>query len=206
MGDVNGAEILVHLVPTGPDARAVARELALCGAAELAGVERRLVRLEHEPGGRPVLAGAAEGLQVSISHGRGLAAVALSRRWPVGVDVEAVRPVPAVPLARSWYAPAEAEWLADRQEELRQRDFFWLWTRKEAIGKALGTGLRDGGTRRPVGLPGQLPDRADRLTAEPGCGGHCFAMLPAGPAVLAVAVADGSADGASIGLRTDVFR
>ncbi|MFE9427089.1 4'-phosphopantetheinyl transferase family protein [Kitasatospora sp. NPDC006697] len=203
MGDASEAGVLVHLVATGADARAEARELALWAAAGLVGAGPGAVTLGHEVGGRPVLGGAAEGVWVSVSHGRGVAAVALSRRWAVGVDVESVRRVPAVPLARSWYAAEEVAWLEQRAEEGRQRDFFWLWTRKEAVGKALGLGLRDGGTRRLVGLPGQVAEAGGKLTEARG---HCFAMLPAGPAVCAVAVAGGAADGATVELRTDVFR
>ena len=54
---------------------------------------------------------------------------------------------------RARFAPAEAAWLAERDADGRARDFLRLWTAKEAVGKALGTGLRGGGLRRLMPVP-----------------------------------------------------
>ncbi|MDG4764613.1 4'-phosphopantetheinyl transferase superfamily protein [Solwaraspora sp. WMMD406] len=101
-----------------------------------------------DPGlGADPAAGPVE-LPVSVSRTDGFVVVAARPRGPVGIDVERLRPVPARALARRWYAPAEAAWLAGRPECDRAADFLRLWTAKEAVGKALGLGLRDGGLRR----------------------------------------------------------
>jgi 4'-phosphopantetheinyl transferase len=70
-----------------------------------------------------------------------------------------------VRLADRWFDPAEAAWLRDQPADARPAAFLLLWTAKEALGKALGTGLRGGGLRRRVPLPpvtdgsfGALPD------------------------------------------------
>ncbi|WP_433358506.1 4'-phosphopantetheinyl transferase family protein [Micromonospora saelicesensis] len=116
--------------------------------------------LTHDREGRPVVrvdevTGSVE-VAVSVSRTAGLVAVAARRAGAVGVDVERIRPLPALALAHRWFPPAELAWLRDRPEAGRTVDFLRLWTAKEAVGKAVGRGLRDGGLRRlmpPPGLP-----------------------------------------------------
>lgn len=124
--------------------RLAAPELARRAVARFTGCEPSEVELGREPGGRPT----ARGVHIAISHTRELAAVAVTRLGPVGVDVEADRALPFEALARHWFAPEEAEWVA-----AHPRDFLLLWTQKEAAGKALGLGLREGGLRRLMPLP-----------------------------------------------------
>ncbi|MET7762967.1 4'-phosphopantetheinyl transferase superfamily protein [Streptomyces sp. NPDC005393] len=141
------------------DERRKAHTVAVRAAARLRGVAASGIRVAHQAGGRPFLDGAARGLQVSLSHGRGVWAVALggSSRFELGVDVEVVRPLPALGLARRYLAAAEARWLAGLGPVERETAFMWLWTQKEAVGKALGLGLRGGGMSRPVPVPAVWP-------------------------------------------------
>ncbi|MET8090577.1 4'-phosphopantetheinyl transferase superfamily protein [Micromonospora sp. NPDC005220] len=142
-----------------PDPAAVL--LRRAGALLLGRAETELV-LTHDREGRPVVrvdeaTGSVE-LAVSVSRTAGLVVVAARRAGAVGVDVELIRPLPALALARRWFPPAELAWLGDRPEAGRAVDFLRLWTAKEAVGKALGRGLRDGGLRRLMPAPG-LPLR-----------------------------------------------
>ena len=86
-----------------------------------------------------------DGLYLSISHSRGLAACAVADR-PVGLDVELVRPAPR----RVWehLSPEERSHAAD------DAAFFRLWTAKEALLKCRG------------GQFGQLREPASFLTPE----------------------------------------
>ncbi|MET8120032.1 4'-phosphopantetheinyl transferase superfamily protein [Micromonospora sp. NPDC005189] len=132
------------------------------GSVLLGRAETELV-LTHDTVGRPLVriderAARSVELPVSISRTAGIVVVAARRAGPVGVDVERVRPLPALTLARRWFAPAELAWLDGRPEAGRAVDFLRLWTAKEAVGKALGLGLRDGGLRREMPSPG-LPLR-----------------------------------------------
>jgi 4'-phosphopantetheinyl transferase len=149
--------------------------------------------------GRPYLAspgaaGGRVGCRVSISHCADVVAVALAG-VDVGVDVECSRPLPVLGLARRWFDPEEADWLAARPAAGRTADFLRLWTAKEALGKALGIGLRGGGTRRRVPL-GPGPPAA--WTPFPG---RPFALaLPACPPGVVVAVAARSPQAAPVRL------
>jgi 4'-phosphopantetheinyl transferase len=183
-------------------------------AAALLGVPAAGLRLVHGPGGAPHLAGEAAGrVSVSLAHSKGLAAAAVTTLGPVGVDVELVRRLDAVALARRWFRPEESDWLATLPAAQRVEAFLSLWTQKEAVGKALGTGLGGGrGLRRavlaPVPLPG--PDGL-RLAALPDAGdagtplSAAVARLVA-PAVLAVACQHAGAAGAPVTVRCDPAR
>ncbi|MGC4789275.1 4'-phosphopantetheinyl transferase family protein [Micromonospora sp. DT178] len=149
------------------------RLLRRAGATLLGRAEAEIV-VEHGRDGRPLVAvsgaGARVELPVSVSRADGVVAVAARAAGPVGVDVEWCRPLPALALAGRWFAPAEAAWLAGRDADGRARDFLRLWTAKEAVGKALGRGLRDGGLRRLMPVP-EDPDGALRPLPEAGDGG-----------------------------------
>ncbi|SCG45202.1 4'-phosphopantetheinyl transferase [Micromonospora halophytica] len=162
------------------------RLLRRAGSALLGRVEREVV-VGHGPDGRPRVRAGAAVLPVSVSHGDGVVVVAARRAGAVGVDVERRRRLPAVALARRWYAPQEVAWLSGLPEDARADGFLLLWTAKEAVGKALGRGLRDGGLRRRMPVPDHprsllrpVPQLADVRVGHPPC--------PDG-LVLAVAVA-----------------
>lgn len=163
----------------------VTRRLLVHAGVALLGRDGSELSVEREARGRRVRGGGVE-LPVSVSHVDGVVAVAACRDAPVGVDVERRRPVPAVALACRWFDPAAVAWLRGRPDADRAEGFLLLWTAKEAVGKALGVGLRDGGLARPVPRPdGPGP----LLRPVPGGGGLWVGHPPAGPElVLAVAV------------------
>jgi 4'-phosphopantetheinyl transferase len=99
------------------------------------------VVLETSYFGKPFVPSA--GVQFSLSHAGGLAAVAVAGSRAVGIDVEAMRPMPdGMELAGRFFAPAEALRLRTIEDSpVFLRAFFECWTRKEAFVKALGTGL-----------------------------------------------------------------
>ena len=77
----------------------------------------------------------------NLSHSGDLAALAISQTGPVGIDIEAIRPVEALDLAGRFFAVAEQAALIALPEGERLAGFFRLWTAKEAIVKAIGCGL-----------------------------------------------------------------
>ena len=164
------AEVRVHRVSGNERERAA--QLAVLLAAEVAGVRPERLRLDHEPDGRPVVRGAR--VEVSVSHGRGAIAAAAGPTVPIGVDVEVLRPLPVGMLARRWLRPDESEWIGRCEPADRSAAFLWLWTQKEALGKAAGRGLAGGpGLLVAVPLPecwpppGALFANEGRLTAVP---------------------------------------
>ncbi|WP_433167346.1 4'-phosphopantetheinyl transferase family protein [Kribbella sp. CA-247076] len=105
----------------------------------------------------------AEGVELSVTHSGDLVGVAVSDR-PVGLDVEKVDPDLDVDgLARISLSAAETASLP--RDGSRALAFTTAWTRKEAVVKATGDGLRTD-LRTITGPPAgfQLLD----LTTDPG--------------------------------------
>jgi 4'-phosphopantetheinyl transferase len=171
MPELDADQVTVLLCTACDDGRRAAHLVLSRAAASMLDVPSQAIRIDHEPSGRPFLSGVGNAPHVSVSHGDQVAAVALTGIGPVGVDVEPVRALRAVALARRWLTAAEANWVEDQPRELRPSAFLCLWTQKEAVGKALGSGLRGGGMRRPVTMPDSwplAPVRTARTVPLPG--------------------------------------
>src|SRR5436190_3681992 len=77
----------------------------------------------------------------NLSHCEERAVLAISNA-EVGIDLERDRPIEHVDLARRYFHANEvAAITASRDEAEQRRAFFLVWTLKEAVVKALGTGL-----------------------------------------------------------------
>jgi 4'-phosphopantetheinyl transferase len=97
--------------------------------------------------GKPFLdpASSASRLFFNAAHSGDWVLVALARGRDLGVDVEAHRTMSdVIDIARRFFAPPELEALEAWPEEAREAAFFRIWTRKEAVVKALGTGISAG--------------------------------------------------------------
>jgi phosphopantetheinyl transferase len=89
--------------------------------------------------GKPAVAALHPAPAFNLSHGGGSIAMAVADA-DVGVDIERVRPLPhADAVARHVFHARELAWLAGQPEPLCA--FFVLWTMKEALLKAAGTGF-----------------------------------------------------------------
>ena len=197
---MSGPAVRAWWVRTSGDVRERARALLVAAAARTLAVPAGRIGVDHDGAGRPVLAGAGAGLHVAVSHCRvGVVAVALSPVAPVGVDVEVLRPFDWRPVAGRFMTEGEVAWLDGLAEPDRLPAFLHLWTAKEAVGKAYGTGLRGGGLRRAVlaggGHPGGTASGGCwRLLPTPGDGAMAAAVgRPAPDVVLAVACHGGAA-------------
>ncbi|MCD9120751.1 4'-phosphopantetheinyl transferase superfamily protein [Cupriavidus sp. UGS-1] len=97
--------------------------------------------------GKPILPPAIhDAPRFNVSHsGRiGLIAIATDPAIAaVGVDVEQCRPVEPLALAASAFSPDEQTMLHGCHPALRLDRFYALWTAREALTKAAGTGIAD---------------------------------------------------------------
>lgn len=91
-------------------------------------------RLEYAPGGKPYVDGECF---FSISHSENLVCAAFSD-CETGVDIEFIRPISGI---ERGFFNTEAERKFIRLSNDKNRAFLWLWTRKEALYKAMGTGF-----------------------------------------------------------------
>jgi 4'-phosphopantetheinyl transferase len=94
--------------------------------------------------GKPRLAG-AEALQFNVSHSGSLSLIGISRERPIGVDIERKRGIQdLLGVAEAVFSEREYRALVELGPEPRQAAFFAIWTAKEAVLKALGTGIGEG--------------------------------------------------------------
>ena len=131
------------------------------------GVAPGVLAFATGPAGKPELAGGLAGaLHFNLSHSGARALVGISPEAAIGVDVEALRPIPdALRIARTQFAQAEAEALAALPPEAVGPAFTGLWTRKEAVVKALGAGLSLPLDRFVLTLP-PAPPRLVAITGD----------------------------------------
>jgi 4'-phosphopantetheinyl transferase len=118
------------------------------------------IRLDRGEFGKPALAApwSDSRLQFNTSHSadRGLVAVAID--ITLGIDIERIRPLPDFEdLVRRFFAASETEALGRLPESERLGAFFHAWSRKEALLKALGTGLSLGLDQVVVSLAADDP-------------------------------------------------
>ena len=129
----------------------------------------------------------AGSVHFSLTHSGDLVGVAVADD-PVGLDVEALRPMPVLPtLAERVYSPSELARLPPKA----LRDMTTLlttWTRKEAVLKATGEGLRRAMTSLTVSTAG---DGALLHRAEVGSGSAPLWVVDLRPATDHVAALAG---------------
>ncbi|HET7631002.1 MAG TPA: 4'-phosphopantetheinyl transferase superfamily protein [Gemmatimonadaceae bacterium] len=102
------------------------------------------IAIRRSPRGKPTVEAGdgAEPLQFSVSHAGDHMLVAVTRSDDVGVDLERMtRVADAERIAARFFARAEYDALLALPADQRADAFFRAWVRKEAVVKALGTGI-----------------------------------------------------------------
>lgn len=89
--------------------------------------------------GKPFLSELDSPFPFNLSHSEDLAALAISDQ-EVGVDVERMEPL-SREVAEMFFSPEEVTALDATPEEARMNAFYRCWTAKEAVLKAIGSGL-----------------------------------------------------------------
>lgn len=97
--------------------------------------------------GKPAILGSSgcanEGnpIQFNLSHSRDRAVYAITAKYPIGIDIEYIHPLPAAELVERFFSPAECAIFHALPAAIQPAAFFHAWTQKEAYLKACGTGL-----------------------------------------------------------------
>jgi len=142
----------------------------------LLGEQPRSVPIEEGPSGKPRLGGGRR-FHFNVAHSGDLALICIAEGAEVGVDLEALRPVPsAAAIARRRFSAAEADFVEQGKAETTDsepseidRRFLLCWTRKEAVVKAIGAGLDFDlrGFSVPLGPAGGVVELSDPDGGEP---------------------------------------
>ena len=111
--------------------------------AELTGTTPEAIEFVYGEHGKPALK--PGGLHFNLSHSENRAIIGVTRAAPVGVDIERINADRARPeIAARFFAPQEIQALAILSGDAYANGFFQIWSRKEAVLKAVGTGIGGG--------------------------------------------------------------
>lgn len=128
-----------------------ARGVLRCILGRYLDLDPAQVRFTYSPQGKPAIAPPLSSpaftgnlignLQFNLSHSEDMAVYAIRGDRPVGIDVEYVRPIDALALAQRFFTTGESSALAALPSTCQEKQFFHVWTRKEAYLKATGEGI-----------------------------------------------------------------
>jgi 4'-phosphopantetheinyl transferase len=115
--------------------RLIARQLLERALVEHGFEPVLMSELKKGPNGKPLL----DEAHFNISHSGELVLLAFSLDVPVGIDIEKIRPIEHQKFVKQFHE----EELRDFEEaKISEERFFEYWTRKEAVIKAIGKGLK----------------------------------------------------------------
>lgn len=154
--------------------RSLCAALALDACLRTVGLRERTEPVERDAHGKPSLSAHPE-WNFSVSHS-GLWSVCALAETPVGVDVEKIRPMRVLEIAKRYFTEKETTLLSALDEPERTTAFFRLWTAKESVLKAKGTGLSGGLSSVPIGYGDVLQAPAPWLLREYSLPDHCFTV------------------------------
>ena len=153
------------------------------------GCEAAAVRITSTSTGQPQLPGTP--WATSLSHSGSWVAVAVGRTAVVGVDIERSPPLRALnDLVSTVCTPREAIDMCALPPAEREHAMLRLWTRKEALLKAFGTGLSGPPPATFEALPGACVAPPPELACPP-CSVHELPLPTAVVGALAVPVGSG---------------
>lgn len=93
--------------------------------------------------GKPSLAENPKEIYFNLSHCSGLSALAFTVKSEIGIDIEKIDPEFDFDLiAKAHFSDAENSFIDHEPPESRKR-FYTVWTRKESLLKAIGTGIAE---------------------------------------------------------------
>ncbi len=98
------------------------------------------VPIRDAAAGKPGLPGPPD-LHFNASHSADRGILAVASRFPVGADVERLRPVDAKALGARILSPSERLEFDTAEPDARDAGMFRVWTGKEALVKGIGVGL-----------------------------------------------------------------
>lgn len=117
------------------------RGVLRCLLSEATGVLAEEILFAEGPAGKPCLSG-LRGPHFNASHSGSYALIGLSQSRPAGVDIERMRVSgDELEVARSCFSASEYRTLRGLKKEALRTAFYQIWTCKEAVLKACGTGI-----------------------------------------------------------------
>jgi len=100
------------------------------------------LQFNHGRFGKPFLAVPPDSIAFNLSHCEDLALIAITAGRPVGIDVEKVRRLQYLDsIVDRFFTAEERQFVTSVPAHEKPRAFFMVWTRREAVAKALSLNL-----------------------------------------------------------------
>lgn len=133
------------------------------------------LRFANNLQGKPsLLEPSSRSLQFNVSHTSGMALLAFTVDYAVGIDVEQIdRTVSDHDIATRYFSPQESAYLATLSPDRRTQEFLTYWTCKEAYLKMQGIGLSGGLAQCEIAFDPDGLKANVRLTNEPNRENDC---------------------------------
>lgn len=121
----------------------VARGILRFLLAQYLQVDPRTMPLAYHARGKPYLPDHLYpvNLQFNVSHSQDMALYGVTQNHPIGVDIEKIQETYPDGVAKRFFSQAEYAALAQFPPATKLKKFYQLWAKKEALIKAVGTGL-----------------------------------------------------------------
>jgi 4'-phosphopantetheinyl transferase len=103
------------------------------------GISGHEIIFSYNKFGKPEIA--IPNLFFNLSHSGDFGLLAFSKKVPIGVDLELIRPFDYESIIKTIFSPVEQTLFQTIPDELKTRAFYLLWTQKEALIKGIGKGL-----------------------------------------------------------------
>jgi 4'-phosphopantetheinyl transferase len=138
----------------------VGRALLRALLAHYSGIEPDDLQFGYGPNGKPFLVDClnTQRLRFNLSHSEGYALFAFTRDREIGVDIEFIQAFSEMEeFASRFFSNQENRILETLSRNQKKTAFYHLWTRKEALAKAVGMGLPQALDQMDVSrCPGEL--------------------------------------------------
>jgi len=107
------------------------------------GIPPETIDITYNASGKPSVSGYSRQMFFNLSHSSGLSVLAFDPENEIGADVERIdHDFDYETIVQHFFSPEEGRYIFDLKEESRQR-FYEIWTRKEALLKAVGIGITE---------------------------------------------------------------
>jgi len=97
------------------------------------------IHFQYAQRGKPFLTDTS--LQFNLSHSEDVAIVALRNQYDIGVDIEKIESPFKEDVAKRFFSDKEYKLLQTLDDSQKVKAFYTIWSKKEALIKALGEGL-----------------------------------------------------------------
>lgn len=115
------------------------RGVLRCILSNYLNIEAKNIQFLYHQHGKPYLS--ETNLQFNLSHSHDIAVYAITFDNLIGIDIEKTQATYDNELAKRFFSSVEYAQLTDLQEPEQAKAFYCIWSRKEAICKAVGKGL-----------------------------------------------------------------